>query len=83
MTLDRGTPGRLGRIMADVRRSTARAAVRAITPARPVLRNAAQCPLSIAGTGLADLAAFHLGTGWGLLITGASLWLIEHMIADE
>jgi len=39
-------------------------------------------PLTVIGTGLIDFAAFHLGNGWGFLVTGASCLVVEHMISD-
>lgn len=39
-------------------------------------------PLALLGTACIDFAAFHWHVlGW--LVTGVSLWLIEHMIADD
>ncbi len=54
----------------------------ALTPHRAVLSRVRDMPLSLAGTGLVDWAAFHLGTGIGLLATGLSLWLVEHLLSD-
>jgi hypothetical protein len=40
-------------------------------------------PLSVAGTGLLDAAAFQGPLWLGLAVTGASLWLVEHLISDD
>jgi hypothetical protein len=56
---------------------------RFLRPAKPVLANLASVPLTVAGLGCADFAAFHLAHGWGWLVTGASLMWLEHVIADE
>ncbi len=57
--------------------------VRVVSPHRVSLANLASIPLTVAGIGCVDYAAFHLGSGWGWLVTGLSLILLEHMIADE
>lgn len=76
-------PGRLTRWT----RTTIRVAhaIRAaiVTPHKASVRRLADMPLSLAGTGLIDTAAFHLNTGVGLLATGLSLWLVEHLISDD
>lgn len=56
---------------------------RAVTPHRAALTNLADIPLTAAGTGCIDYAAWHLGTGWGWLVTGISLLVLEHLIADD
>lgn len=60
-----------------------RRAGRWLKPVRPVLANLAAVPLHVAGLGCVDFAAFHLGHGWGWLVTGATLIWLEHVIADE
>ena len=55
----------------------------AISPHRAALANLRAIPLTVMGAGCADYAAFHLPHGWGWLVTGISLVLIEHIIADE
>lgn len=40
-------------------------------------------PLTVAGVGCIDFAAYHLSHGWGWLATGLSLVVLEHIIADE
>jgi hypothetical protein len=54
-----------------------------ISPHQAALSRLAEMPLSIAGTGLVDWASFHVNSGVGLLITGISLWLVEHLISDD
>lgn len=63
--------------------TAARAAGRAIAPHRASLARLADIPLSLAGTAGIDFAAFHVSHGVGWLVLGASLWVIEHMIADD
>lgn len=55
----------------------------AATPHRAALINLAHMPLTVAGLGCADYAAWHLGAGWGWLAIAASLILLEHLAADE
>lgn len=64
-------------------RSVSRAASRLVKPVRPVAANLASVPLTVAGLGCMDFAAFHLAHGWGWLVTGVSLMWLEHVIADE
>lgn len=58
-------------------------ALKAVAPHRASLARLADIPLTIAGTGCVDFAAFHVAHGWGWLITGLSLVLLEHLIADD
>ncbi len=55
----------------------------AATPHKAALVNLTHMPLTLAGTGCVDFAAFHLAHGWGWLVTGLSLVFLEHLIADE
>jgi hypothetical protein len=55
----------------------------AVAPHRASLRRLADIPLTAAGTGFIDFAAFHVAHGWGFLVTGISLVVLEHMIADQ
>jgi hypothetical protein len=71
------------RVLTAVRLAVTGIAVRAITPHRAALANLRSIPLTLAGAGCIDFAAYHIGHGWGWLITGISLVLIEHVIADE
>lgn len=56
---------------------------RLLTPARPVLRNAAAIPLTIAGWGCVAACVFELNTIAGLGVLGVILMVLEHQIADE
>lgn len=56
---------------------------RAIAPHRASIANLVNIPLTTAGIGFIDFAAFHLAHGWGWLVTGLSLMVLEHIIADE
>lgn len=77
-SLPRALPG-----LARLRRKVAAAAARLLTPARPVLRNAAAIPLTIAGWGCVAAAVFELSTIAGLGVLGVILMVVEHQIADE
>jgi hypothetical protein len=46
------------------------------------LKRLTEIPLTVIGVGCVDFAAFHLGNGWGWLVTGLSLVVLEHLIAD-
>jgi hypothetical protein len=59
------------------------AAVRLVTPHKAVLANLRSIPLTVAGVAAIDFAAFHLAHGWGWLVTGVLLVVVEHLIADE
>lgn len=54
-----------------------------IAPHKASLANLKAIPLTVAGLGCIDFAAFHLAHGWGWLVTGISLILLEHMIAED
>lgn len=56
---------------------------RAVAPHKTALRNLYDVPLTVVATGCIDYAGFHLGGGWGWLITGISLIALEHVIADD
>lgn len=58
-------------------------AVRLVSPHKAAFANLRSVPLTVAGIGCIDYAAFHLGDGWGWLVTGVSLMVLEHMIADD
>ena len=55
----------------------------AVKPHRAALANLLHMPLTVAGVSVIDFAAFHIGHGWGFLVTGVSLIVLEHVIADE
>ena len=48
-----------------------------------VLHRAAQMPLTLAGYGCIDFAAFHVVHGLGWLVTGISLMILEFQLADD
>jgi hypothetical protein len=64
----------------DLARTTT---VRTMRPAKPVLANLASIPLTVAGFGCLDAAAFMWNTLAGLAAAGLLLIALEHMIADE
>lgn len=47
------------------------------------LKRLTEIPLTVAGAACIDFAAFHIGHGWGFLVTGLSLVLIEHLVSDS
>lgn len=86
VTFDRSQnagPGRIRRAFASARKTLTAAVSSAVRPHRASLQRLADMPLTVLGAGGIDFAAFHLGHGWGWLITGVSLLVVEHMIADE
>lgn len=54
----------------------------ALTPHKASLRRLADMPLAVIGTGAIDFSAWHVSHGIGWLVTGLSLWVVEHLIAD-
>jgi hypothetical protein len=76
-------PSWLGKLAKSALSFVTTVASKALTPAKPVLANLAHIPLTVAGTGCIDYASFHLGGGWGWLVTGLSLLVLEHLVADE
>jgi hypothetical protein len=60
----------------------ATAAARAVSPHRASLLRLLDMPLAVLGTGFIDFSAFHVAHMLGWLVTGVSLWIVEHMIAD-
>lgn len=54
-----------------------------VKPHQASIANLWNVPFTVAGLGCADYAAFHVSAGLGWLVTGASLVLIEHLIADD
>lgn len=59
------------------------AALSASHAARPVLANLLSIPLTVAGIGCIDAACFAGNLIAGLAVTGVSLIVLEHLIADE
>ena len=85
VSLDRPFGHERGRVRARFAalKSTVTAAGRAaVTPHRASLRRLADMPLTVLGTGGIDFSAFHVTHGLGWLVTGVSLLVIEHLIAD-
>jgi hypothetical protein len=76
-------PGFVKPRFARLRRQAPLLAARLLTPARPVLRNLASVPFTVAGWGLLSAAAFELNLIAGLACSGVILMVLEHQIADE
>lgn len=60
-----------------------RALARATAPATPLLAKLAEIPLTVAGIGCIDAAAFVGDTIAGLVVTGLSLIGLEYLLADD
>jgi hypothetical protein len=56
---------------------------RVVTPHKTTLANLKAIPLTLLGTASIDASAFHVNSGIGLLVTGVSLIVLEHLIADD
>jgi hypothetical protein len=90
ITWERGGPGympgrwrrRLRQLAGPIASVMAFVATSAVKPHRASLKRVTEMPLTIVGAGSIDFAAFHLAHGWGWLVTGVSLMVIEHLIAD-
>jgi hypothetical protein len=76
-------PGLIRRVLLSVRNTVQATAAAAVRPHKASLRRLTEMPLTVIGTAGIDFAAFHLAHGWGWLITGLSLLVVEHMIADD
>lgn len=86
VTVERSPSRNPGAFKARVRRARdlfATAAAKAVAPHRASLLRLADMPLAVLGTGCIDFAAFHYVHMIGWLVTGVSLWVVEHMIADD
>lgn len=79
----RNRPSRLRAAAVTLWATLTTLATRAATPHRAALANLAHMPLTVAGLGCADYAAWHIAAGWGWAAIAASLILLEHLIADE
>lgn len=76
-------PGKLKRA-ARVTKNGLRTLVSAtITPHRAAVRRLLDMPLSVGAAGCIDYASYHVSSGLGWLVTGISLVIIEHLIADD
>lgn len=86
VTIERGAPrtggGRLCRGLRRIREAASEYAALAVRPHRASLKRLGEIPLTFAGLGCGDYAAFHLHGGWGWVATMISLVVLEHMIAD-
>jgi apolipoprotein N-acyltransferase len=58
-------------------------AVKASTPHKAAVARLADIPLTCLGIAAIDFAAFHVAHGWGWLVLGISLIIVEHLIADD
>ena len=76
-------PGFVKPRFARLRRRVPALAARLLTPAKPVLRNLAAIPFTVAGWGLLSATAFEWNLLAGLAATGVILMILEHQIADE
>jgi hypothetical protein len=74
-----GQPVRARRYAVAARRALARAT----TPVTGLAVKLAEIPLTVAGIGCIDAAAFVGNTIAGLVVTGLSLMALEYVIADE
>lgn len=59
------------------------AAARLLTPAKPVLRNLAAIPFTVAGWAMIAAGVFEVSMVAGLICGGVILMVLEHQIADE
>jgi hypothetical protein len=75
-------PGRMRAGFAALKSAVTAAGKAAVRPHKASLRRLADMPLTVLGTGGIDFAGFHVTHGLGWLITGVSLVIIEHLIAD-
>lgn len=58
-------------------------AVKVLSPHRASLARLSDIPLTVAGVGCIDAGIFLASTMAGMIATGISLILIEHLIGDE
>ncbi len=56
---------------------------RILNLAKPVLANLASIPLTVAGTACIDIGVFTANVVAGWIVTGISLVILEHLLADE
>ncbi len=56
---------------------------RVAEPHTASISNLKAMPLTVGGVFCIDFAGFHLPHGWGWLITGLSLIILESVIADD
>jgi hypothetical protein len=85
LSFDRPAGAQRGKFRAKfaaLKSAVTKAAKAAVTPHKASLARLADMPLTVLGTGGVDFAAFHVAHGWGWLVTGVSLMVVEHLIAD-
>lgn len=76
-------PGRLRQRAKTAVSAVAGLGASLVRPHRASLARLADMPLTVLGTAGIDFAAFHVTHGLGWLVTGISLFVVEHMIADD
>lgn len=54
-----------------------------VKPHKAALSNLARIPLTLLGTGCIDAGVIHANLTAGLIVTGLSLLVVEHIVADE
>lgn len=80
---DSRNPGRIRAFLKRFASTSSKVIATMAKPHRAALTNLTHMPLTVLGTTGIDFAAFHLAHGWGWLVTGISLIILEHMVADE
>lgn len=58
------------------------ATVMVLNPPKSMVRKLLDIPFTTLGIACVDFAAFHLPHGWGWLVTGVSLIVLEFMVAE-
>lgn len=76
-------PSRVTAFLASLAGTLTLLGARAIAPHKASLRNLANIPLTVAGLGCVDTGVFQWSIALGWVVTGLSLVLLEHMIADD
>ena len=74
---------RIRDLRARVASSISRVARKMYAPHKGAIENLMSVPLTVLGTASIDFAAFHISHGWGWLILGVSLIILEAIIANE
>ena len=76
-------PGRFARLAHVAQHATVSTVQAVFAPHKASLARLADIPLTVAGGACFDFAAFHWAHSWGWLVTGLSLVVLEHLIADD
>lgn len=63
-------------------RAVAAVAGALVSPHKAAVARLVEIPLTVVGVGCVDTAAWTVAAGLGWLVTGVSLFLLEHLIAD-